>query len=109
MSLWCTECAGRVRQRKGCAKHPMAIVERVPPLDGWLWLGTAREQPFNRGNRITNRMTTDVRVPEAGRRTPLADQRLPLGGLVGEPALAAGLGRFELQAGASRPHRPGRE
>lgn len=50
MSLWCSECAGRVRQRKGCPKHPMAVVDRVPPLDGFVWFGVLEgELPFNRG------------------------------------------------------------
>ena len=51
MALFCEECASRVRDRRGCPKHPMARIDRVPPLDGYVWFGTKKEKPFDRGSR----------------------------------------------------------
>ena len=48
MALFC-EYGCRVRDRKGCPKHPMAQVERVLPLDGFMWCGESDERPFDRG------------------------------------------------------------
>lgn len=50
MSLWCEEGC-RVRDRNGCQKHPMAPVERIPPLDGYIWFGEQEEKPFQRGRK----------------------------------------------------------
>lgn len=60
MSLWCTECAGRVRNRKGCPKHPLATIEQVPGLDGFMWFGESNERAFSRGRRKEDQLTQDA-------------------------------------------------
>ena len=50
-ALFCADCCRRVRTREGCPKCPMATVDCVPPLDGWMWFGEGEEKPFSRGRR----------------------------------------------------------
>ena len=49
MPLYCNQCAQRVKDRRGCPRDPMATVEMVPPLTGFLWFGTRPDDPFARG------------------------------------------------------------
>lgn len=48
MSLWCRECASRVYDRKGCPKcGPMAVIDSVPPIRGYLWMGVGADAHMN--------------------------------------------------------------